>query len=237
MNLSVLRPASIALVSVLTNACANESTCDRRLRNAYSDRSHEASAEGRASMKRNDETNRVMAALHRQHERVGELRRMYATADAEATLYRGLAHELRRMVDARDLILTPRHGRMVIQLSDDVLFEPGRGELTPGGKRTLSGVAAVLATMPDRRFQIGGHTDDQPIRMSAYKSNWELSTARALSVTSFLITEGLAPHLVSAAGYGQFDPIDTNETTEGMARNRRTEISVEPNLDDLVDVP
>lgn len=118
-----------------------------------------------------------------------------------------------------------------------MLFESGQGALTPEGKRTLSGVAAVLASMPDRHFQVGGHTDSQPIRLSPYASNWELSTARAIAVTSFLVAQGVDPRAISAAGYAEFDPVDTNATKTGMAHNRRTEISVEPRLEELVDVP
>jgi chemotaxis protein MotB len=118
-----------------------------------------------------------------------------------------------------------------------VLFDSGRSELKPDGKRALAEVAAALATIPSRRFQIAGHTDNEPIRLSPYKSNWDLSTARALEVTSFLIAKGVEPHAVSAAGYGEFDPADANDTKDGKAHNRRTEISLQPNIDEMVVVP
>jgi chemotaxis protein MotB len=141
------------------------------------------------------------------------------------------------MIDAGDLAITLRQGRMVLRLSNDVLFDSGRSELKPEGKRALSQVAAVLATIPARRFQVAGHTDNEPIRRSPYKSNWDLSTARALEVTSFLIVRGIEPRALSAAGYGEFDPADTNDNAAGKSRNRRTEISLQPNIDELVAVP
>jgi chemotaxis protein MotB len=126
---------------------------------------------------------------------------------------------------------------MVLCLSNEVLFDSGRSVLKPDGKRALAEVAAVLATIPSRRFQMAGHTDNEPIRLSPYKSNWDLSTARALEVTSFLITKGVDPHAVSAAGYGEFDPADANDTKNGKAHNRRTEISLQPNIDERLAVP
>jgi chemotaxis protein MotB len=176
-------------------------------------------------------------ALESSRRRLEELRRAQAASESRAALYRELALKFKRMVDAGDLAITLRQGRMVLRLSNDVLFDSGRSELKPEGKRALAEVAAVLVTIPSRRFQIAGHTDNEPIRLSPYKSNWDLSTARALEVTSFLIGKGVDPHVVSAAGYGEFDPADTNDTKEGKSHNRRTEISLQPNIDEMVAIP
>lgn len=176
-------------------------------------------------------------ALEGSRRRLEELRRAQAAADARAALYRELALKFKGMVDAGDLAISLRQGRMVLRLSNDVLFDSGRSELKPDGKRALSQVAAVLATIPARRFQVAGHTDNEPIRLSPYRSNWDLSTARALEVTSFLVVHGVDPHALSAAGYGEFDPADTNDTAAGKSHNRRTEISLQPNIDEMVAVP
>ena len=176
-------------------------------------------------------------ALDNSKRRLEELRRAQAAAEARASLYRELALRFKSMIDAGDLAITLRDGRMVLRLSNDVLFDSGRSELKPEGKRALSGIAAVLATIPGRQFQVAGHTDDEPIRVSPYRSNWDLSTARALEVTSFLVAKGIDPHALSAAGYGEYDPIDTNHTSLGKSHNRRTEISLQPNIDDLVAIP
>jgi chemotaxis protein MotB len=176
-------------------------------------------------------------ALDGSKRRLEELRRAQAAAEARASLYRDLALRFKSMVDSGDLAITLRDGRMVLRLPNDVLFDSGRAELKPEGKRALSEIAAVLATIPGRQFQVAGHTDDEPIRLSPYRSNWDLSTARALEVTSFLVSKGLNPHALSAAGYGEFDPIDTNGTRLGKSHNRRTEITLQPDIDDLVAVP
>jgi chemotaxis protein MotB len=176
-------------------------------------------------------------ALDSSRQRLEELRRAQAAAESRAALYRELALKFKGMIDAGDLAITLRQGRMVLRLPNDVLFDSGRSELKPDGKRALAQVAAILATIPGRRFQVAGNTDNEPIRLSPYKSNWDLSTARALEVTSFLIAKGVAPNALSAAGYGEFDPADANDTKVGRARNRRTEISLQPNIDEMVAVP
>jgi chemotaxis protein MotB len=176
-------------------------------------------------------------ALDSSRRRLEELRRAQAAAESRAALYRELALKFKGMVDAGDLAITLRQGRMVLRLSNDVLFDSGRSELKPDGKRALAQVAAILATIPGRRFQVAGNTDNEPIRLSPYKSNWDLSTARALEVTSFLVARGVDPQALSAAGYGEFDPVDANDTKDGKAHNRRTEISLQPNIDEMVAVP
>ena len=93
------------------------------------------------------------------------------------------------------------------------------------------------STLNDRRFQVAGHTDDEPIRVSGYKSNWELSTARGLAVVAFLVKSGMRAETLSAAGYGEFDPVSPNDSPENKSKNRRIEITLQPNIDELVAVP
>ncbi len=251
MNRSRILSAAALCLPLLATACVSQGKYDAAVEDASLARAELAhtkhvmqqrldmSEEGRAEMQkdidRTAESTKDMLAIERQ--RQDDLARAHEAAEARASLYRELALKFKGMVDSGDLAITLRQGRMVLRLPNDVLFDSGQSALKPAGKRTLAEVAAVLETIPGRRFQIGGHTDTQPIRQSRYKSNWDLSTARALEVTSFLIANGMDPHVVSAAGYGEFDPADTNETKEGMTRNRRTEISLQPNIEELVSVP
>lgn len=168
--------------------------------------------------------------------RLAELRKAQAAAEARAALYRDLTQKLKKMVDAGDLSIELRDGRMVLDLPNDVLFDSGKSDLKPGGKATLDGVALAIKTVP-RKFQVAGHTDDEPIKLSPYASNWELSSARALSVVTFFVSRGLKPGSLSAAGYGEFDPVASNATPKGRARNRRIEITVQTQVDELVAVP
>ena len=179
----------------------------------------------------------LSSSLAQARERLDELRRAQTAAESRAALFRDVALRLKRMLDAGDLEIALRSGRMVLVLPNDVLFDSGKAELKPYGKQTLVAVAEVLATLDKRRFQVAGHTDDEPIRFSGFPSNWELSSARALAVVGLLIKSGMHPETLSAAGYGQFDPLSPNDSAANRAKNRRTEITLQPNIDELVTLP
>jgi chemotaxis protein MotB len=179
----------------------------------------------------------LASALASAKGRLEELRRAQAAADARAALFRQLALKFQKMIDAGELKVTLRNGRMVIQLANDVLFDSGQTEIKPAGKVALTDVGAVLRTIQNRRFQVAGDTDNVPIQTALFPSNWELSTRRAVEVVHFLISQGLWPEALSAAGYGEFDPVAGNDAPQGRAKNRRIEIALQPNIDELVAVP
>jgi chemotaxis protein MotB len=119
---------------------------------------------------------------------------------------------------------------LVITFVAEVLFDSGKSDLKQESLMTLEKVAGVLNTTV-RELSVGveGHTDNQPIKYSKWKSNWELSTARALSVLHYLSDEKqVSPERLSATGYGEFKPVATNDTVEGKQRNRRVEIVILP---------
>ncbi len=178
----------------------------------------------------------LATSLEQARSRLEELRRAQAAAERRAETMRQLVEQFRKMADAGQLKVVVRRGRMVLQLPSEVLFDPGRAELRPQGKAALAEVARVLKTMPGRQFQVAGHTDDVPISTAKYPSNWYLSATRAIHVVDFLIKDGMDPHTLSAAGYGQFDPIAPNDTPEDKAKNRRIEIVIQPNVDELMAV-
>jgi len=183
------------------------------------------------------EKGNMATALAEAKQRLDELRKAQAAADKRTALYRDLALRFQKMIDSGQLKVSLRNGRMVIELANDVLFDSGQTRLKAEGQRALSEVAKVLATIPDRRFQVAGNTDNVPIEKAAFGSNWDLSAARSVEVVRFLVKKGVKPGLLSAAGYGEFDPVAPNATPEGRARNRRIEITLQPNIDELVAVP
>ncbi|MFH1359886.1 MAG: OmpA family protein [Candidatus Omnitrophota bacterium] len=119
---------------------------------------------------------------------------------------------------------------LVITFVNEVLFDSGKAELKSNALSTLSDVARVLkTTVRDLNVGIEGHTDNIPIKYSKWKSNWELSAARALSVLHFLAdTEGISPDRLSATGYGEYHPVTSNDTKAGRQQNRRVEIVILP---------
>jgi chemotaxis protein MotB len=165
--------------------------------------------------------------------RLEDLRKQKAAADARAATFRGLVAKLRSMIDAGQLKVVIRNGRMIIALPNDILFDSGRTDVKPAGKLALAKVAVALASVTDRDFLVAGHTDDLPIKTAVFPSNWELSTRRAVEVVHFLIGQGMRPKVLAAAGYGEFDPAVPNDSPEHRAQNRRIEIVLQPNLSDL----
>jgi chemotaxis protein MotB len=179
----------------------------------------------------------LSTALSEAKARLDELRRAQAAADARAALFRQLALKFQKMIDSGQLKVALRDGRMVIQLANDVLFDSGQTDIKPDGQKAITQVAAVLKTIQHRHFQVAGDTDNVPIATAPFPSNWELSTARAVKVVRFLIQQGLRADALSAAGYGEFDPIASNGDAGGRQKNRRIEITLQPNIDELVAVP
>jgi chemotaxis protein MotB len=169
--------------------------------------------------------------------RLEELRKAQAAAEARAALFQQFVKKFKSMIDAGQLKIATRNGRLVLALPNDVLFDSGQTALKPAGRDAVVQVAHILATVPGRSFQVAGHTDNVPIQTPRFPSNWELSTARALEVVKLLVAQGVDPQALSAAGYGPFDPVASNDAPDGRARNRRIEITLQPNLDELVAAP
>jgi chemotaxis protein MotB len=152
-------------------------------------------------------------------------------------IYEDVIGRFRSLIDAGQVSVDISRGRMVIQLPQDILFASGSAEIGGEGRATLLEVGQVLGELDDRQFQVEGHTDDVPISTERFPSNWELSSARALSVVRLLIQAGVAPGNVSGAGYGEFQPVATNEDADGRRLNRRIEIVMLPNLDVVAGAP
>jgi chemotaxis protein MotB len=169
--------------------------------------------------------------------RLEELRKAQAAAEARAQLFQQFVQKFKAMIDAGQLKIATRNGRLVLQLPNDVLFDSGQTSLKPAGKDAVTQVAQVLKTVRGRNFQVAGNTDNVPIQTARFPSNWELSTSRAVEVVKLLVARGVDARSLSASGYGEFDPVAGNDAADGRGKNRRIEITLQPNLDELVAAP
>lgn len=210
----------------LEEALASEEENSRRLQARIDELSREKAAllSDRASLAASVEEMQVALA---------EANRRKAEADERIAEYRNLLARFRPLIDAGKLRVKIVDGRMVVELPTDVLFASGSARLADEGQQAIAEVAQVLAEIPERTFQVEGHTDDVPINTRQYPSNWELAAARALTVTHTMIQAGMPPERMSAASYGEYKPAQSNETREGRAANRRIEIVVVPDLSSL----
>jgi chemotaxis protein MotB len=119
---------------------------------------------------------------------------------------------------------------LVITFVSEIFFDSGKDKLKSDGMVTLNKVAGVLnRDVPNSNVAVEGHTDNDPIKYSGWRSNWELSSARALAVLHYLIGEGkIKPQRLSANGYGEFHPVAPNDTVQNKQKNRRVEIVILP---------
>jgi chemotaxis protein MotB len=139
--------------------------------------------------------------------------------------------------NADELTVNMRDGKVYVSMSDKLLFKSGSADVESKGKTALEKLANVLNKNPDVAIAIEGHTDNVPIKTSQYADNWDLSAARATNVVRLLTASyKMDPKRLTASGRGEFFPIGDNSTTEGKAKNRRTEIVLSPKLDELMKV-
>ncbi|HEU0227171.1 MAG TPA: OmpA family protein [Arachidicoccus soli] len=135
--------------------------------------------------------------------------------------------------NSNELTVTQKNGKVYVSMQESLLFPSGSAVVSKKGVDALAKLAAVLNTNPDIQIDVEGHTDSIPIR-GKFQDNWALSTARANSIVRILIDRyRVSPLNLIASGHSQYDPVDTNATADGRAKNRRTDIILSPKLDEL----
>ena len=140
-----------------------------------------------------------------------------------------LASQLSGEIKEKQVRLTMAEKGLVITFVAEVLFDSGKAKLKSDSLPILNKVVRVLnENVPDNDIGIEGHTDNEPIKHSRWKSNWELSSQRALSVLYHLEKKGVRPTRLLASGYGEYQPIASNDTAGGKQINRRVEIVILP---------
>ena len=161
-----------------------------------------------------------------------KIQRLSSELDELAQAKKLLESRLQQEIADKEVSLKMAERGLVITFVADILFDSGKDKIRPEALPVLDKVARVLSeNIPDYNIGIEGHTDNVPIKHSGWKSNWELSSARALSVLHYLVDDkGLAPVRVQAVGYGEYRPVDSNDSAVGRKANRRVEIVVLPKV-------
>ena len=172
--------------------------------------------------------------LEAEQKRLLDLRRLLQQqGEAVENLRKKMAEALTGF-NSNELTVFTKNGRVYVSLQESLLFPSGSAVVNQKGKDALGTLAQVLNNNQDINVVVEGHTDSIPIK-KAFEDNWALSVARATSITRLLTnTYAVDPTRVTASGRSFFEPVDTNSTPEGRARNRRTEIILAPKLDQIL---
>lgn len=143
--------------------------------------------------------------------------------------------------ELKDVDVQVLKGVVYISLNDNMLYKSGSYEISSAAGQTLSKIAKIITDYSDYEVLVEGNTDDVPISKTNIRNNWDLSCLRASSVVQALQNEyGVDPSRLTAGGRGEWNPLESNDTESGRARNRRTQIIITPKLDqfmDLIDQP
>ena len=181
---------------------------------------------------------RVAKDLNATQDELTALRAARAEQEKRMAAIQAIQSEFAKMIDTGQLAVRSRRGSFVLELPSEVLFPSASADLSEKGQLAVLEVGLILKKFPDRRFLVVGHTDNQALKGSpTFTDNWQLSTARALTVTRFMVKAGMKPSALIAAGVGEHDPITDNKDARDRQRNRRIEIQLMPQLSELPPLP
>lgn len=175
----------------------------------------------------------LKSSLEDMKKAMDEMRQRQAEERRRLKEFEDLTQRFKKLTDSGALSVQFVDGKMVVSLGSDVLFTSGSAKLSAAGHDAIKEVAAQLTAIPNKRYQVEGHTDNVPISTATFPSNWELASARALNVTRSMIDAGMPANRVSAASFADTSPRASNDTPEGRAQNRRIAIVVVPDLSTL----
>jgi chemotaxis protein MotB len=184
---------------------------------------------------RRQDLTRMSAELEARNARLAELEQILHRKDSAVNALKESVSKALMGYEGQGLSVNLKNGKVYVSLEEKLLFKSGSYEVDSRGRQALKKLAGVLEDNPNVNIMIEGHTDDVPYRSgSVIKDNWDLSVLRATSVVKILLADSrINPKRLTAAGHGEFMPVDPAKTTEARAKNRRTEIILTPNLDEL----
>lgn len=159
-------------------------------------------------------------------------------ARKEKTQMQAVQKELQQMFKEKGIEsqvqMRLENNQLRIIINDNALFPSGSAQIKPEALSLGLNIAEVLAKMQDHKVNVTGHTDTIPIHNDYYESNWDLSSQRAVNFMKLLLRDDrLDPHNFNASGYGEFQPMISNSTEEGRSRNRRVEVTVQRDFEEV----
>jgi chemotaxis protein MotB len=231
----------------LTNQLKAQTDAHKKSQSDYQEAVQEIDGLKKQLADRGANLDNLNQSLAEQRKALEEYARRTEQLDAIRKRFELLQTKLQKLTQL-GLKVEVRNNRMLIQLPGDVLFDSGQEHLKAEGQKILMQVADVVrsdADLSKRRFQVAGHTDSKPLAGGQFKDNWGLSAMRARSVLLLLTTPldaktgiggGLSPANWSAAGYADTDPVAGNDSEDGRKKNRRVELVVQPDVEEMLNL-
>lgn len=224
-----------------TSLAAERATCPANLKAAQDDAAKSKTAFAALAAeagKLKNERDQIAKNLTVSKDELVAVRTAKEQAEARIKAVDDIQKQFAKMIDTGALKVSSRRGSLVLSLPAEVLFPSGVADLSEEGRIKVLEVAFHLKQHPDRRFLVVGHTDSQPPQKnSAYRDNWDLSVARALTVTRVLVQGGMEKKHLIPAGASEYDELVPNTSAASMQRNRRIEIVLLPALGELPPLP
>jgi chemotaxis protein MotB len=184
------------------------------------------------------ELDRLLAEFREKEKRVNELQAILDRKEAELRTIRDKVMEALLGFTDKGLTVFTKDGKVYVSMDERLLFASGSWQVNSEGQRAIREVATVLAQNQEINVMVEGHTDNVPFRgRGDAKDNLDLSVMRATAITRILLeNKGVSPSRVTSAGRGEWMPIVANDTPDNRAKNRRSEIILTPNLDELMNL-
>ncbi len=233
MNLANKNASLTGNISVLDKNIATLQGSIKSLNSEVASLSNQNGQLGQQTANQQSQLTKTKEELLDQQQKLMRLQSLLEQQKEQGKLLKDKMAEALKGFSSNELTVVQKNGKVYVSLSENLLFPSGSAVVNPKGVDALSKLAAVLNVNSDVAVNIEGHTDSIPIR-GRFTDNWDLSTARANSIVRVLVNNyKVDPLRVIASGHSYFDPLQSNSTAEGRAKNRRTEIILSPKLDEM----
>lgn len=171
--------------------------------------------------------------LDKRSKQINELQALIDAKEAQMQQLKNAISNALHNFEGKGLTVVHKDGKIYVSMENKLLFNSGSWAVGNEGKKAVEQLATVLSKNTDINVLIEGHTDNDPYNGNTVLDNWDLSVKRATAIVRILKNKGVDPTQITAAGRSEFVPVDTNKTKEGKAKNRRIEIILAPNLDQI----
>lgn len=175
----------------------------------------------------------LLAQLNQRSAQIEELQRLINAKESQMQKLKDAISNALHNFEGKGLTVEQKNGKIYVSMENKLLFNSGSWAVGTEGKKAVQQLAGVLSQNADINVLIEGHTDNDPYNGETISDNWDLSVKRATAIVRILESNNVNPMQITAAGRSEYIPVGTNETSEGKAKNRRIEIILTPNLDEI----